>query len=257
MKLYRVVIATGETQEGLELRRALEATGQFQVLEVTDSGLSCVRAAAIERPDLVILDLLLREIDGLEVLDRLGKLTSPPQRLVLSSCSYSVTEQAGGKGACCILKPYQYRDVVRRALRLVEPQEAPFSDMDVERRLWTMFTELGAPIHMKGFRCAMEAIKMVYRSGCRLDPVMGFYERIGKMQGVAYTTVDKRLRDFVKVLFTRGNLAALERYFGYLPNPDRAAGMTNAGFLTAMANQLKFQLQDEQKAREETRRALA
>ena len=72
----RVLVVDDEVQIRRFLRIALEANG-YRVYE-TDRGDAAVQEAARLRPDLVILDIGLPDIDGLEVLRRLREWTPTP-----------------------------------------------------------------------------------------------------------------------------------------------------------------------------------
>lgn len=72
----RVLVVDDEVQIRRFLRIALEANG-YHVFE-TASGGEALREAARTRPDLVILDMGLPDIDGLEVLRRLRDWTQTP-----------------------------------------------------------------------------------------------------------------------------------------------------------------------------------
>jgi len=72
----RVLVVDDELQIRRFLRIALEANG-YRVYE-TDRGGEAVQEAARLRPDLVILDIGLPDMDGLEVLRRLREWTPTP-----------------------------------------------------------------------------------------------------------------------------------------------------------------------------------
>ena len=72
----RVLVVDDELQIRRFLRIALEANG-YRVYE-TATGQEAIQEAARTRPDLVILDLGLPDMDGLEVLRRLREWTSTP-----------------------------------------------------------------------------------------------------------------------------------------------------------------------------------
>ncbi len=72
----RVLVVDDELQIRRFLRIALEANG-YHVFE-TANGQEAIQEAARTRPDLIILDLGLPDIDGLEVLRRLREWTATP-----------------------------------------------------------------------------------------------------------------------------------------------------------------------------------
>ena len=72
----RVLVVDDELQIRRFLRIALEANG-YRVYEI-DRGGAAIQETARLRPDLIILDIGLPDIDGLEVLRRLREWTSTP-----------------------------------------------------------------------------------------------------------------------------------------------------------------------------------
>ena len=89
---------------GEEFRRliveALAADGSMEVAAETGDGEEAVRLAGELRPDVVVLDLVLSSMDGLEVLGELAALPERPRLLVLSSFARgNVAELAAPPGA--------------------------------------------------------------------------------------------------------------------------------------------------------------
>jgi PleD family two-component response regulator len=65
---FRVVIADDELDHRAILARILERSGRFLVVAQADDGHSAIRLAEHNRPDLVILDLSMPNMSGLEAL---------------------------------------------------------------------------------------------------------------------------------------------------------------------------------------------
>ena len=66
------------------LRYELEEDPNLVVVGEADNGLDAVRLAEELEPDVVVLDLAMPGIDGLEALSQMCKLANPPQVLVHS-----------------------------------------------------------------------------------------------------------------------------------------------------------------------------
>jgi DNA-binding NarL/FixJ family response regulator len=80
----RVLIV--DDHEGfLAAATALLTTSGFEVVGCAIDGESTVEAVALNRPDLVLVDLQLPGIDGVEVAERLSQLPAPPQVVIISS----------------------------------------------------------------------------------------------------------------------------------------------------------------------------
>jgi two-component system, OmpR family, response regulator len=108
------------------VRFALSGAG-FAVVEAAD-GLAAIDAFRRERPDLVVLDILMPELDGTEVCRRLRRETATPI-VFLSSRDDEVDRIVGLEigGDDYVTKPFSPRELVARVkavLRRQQPREA-------------------------------------------------------------------------------------------------------------------------------------
>jgi DNA-binding NarL/FixJ family response regulator len=67
------------------LVRRLLVAGGYEVVGVAADGTDAMRQAALLRPDLVLLDVLLPDLDGFGVAERLAGFTDPPVVVLVSS----------------------------------------------------------------------------------------------------------------------------------------------------------------------------
>jgi DNA-binding response OmpR family regulator len=102
--------------------RELEAQG-YRVLH-TDDGVSALQVHAMEQPAMIILDWMLPELDGLEVLRRLRQ-TSPTPVLMLTARGEETDRVVGLElGADDYLtKPFSMRELVARVRALLRRAE--------------------------------------------------------------------------------------------------------------------------------------
>lgn len=114
------------------LRHCLEKEG-FQVITATD-GEAAVKAAKLDRPDLVILDLMLPKLNGLDVCRRLGAEAEDPPVIILSAKGDELDRIVGLRMGVddYVAKPFsptelvlRVRAVLRRANRSHRPEENP------------------------------------------------------------------------------------------------------------------------------------
>ena len=81
-------------------RRLLEQAG-FEVVEAED-GLSALERFAVDKPDVVLLDLVMKGMYGLDVLDKLRELDPAARVIVLSAdvqtSSRDMVQAAGASG---------------------------------------------------------------------------------------------------------------------------------------------------------------
>jgi len=94
------------------LRQILETAG-CEVVEAED-GLSALERYYLEKPDVVLLDLVMRGMYGLEVLQKLRELDNDARIVVVSAdvqaSSFELAEQAGAKAF--INKPFDKAEIL-------------------------------------------------------------------------------------------------------------------------------------------------
>ena len=100
----------------VRLHNGLELIGE------AEGGEAALEAVEQLRPDVVLLDLRMPELDGLEVLERLRDLDSPPACKVLivsASLDEQVEQAARAAGAAgCVSKDLARADICATALRV-------------------------------------------------------------------------------------------------------------------------------------------
>jgi two-component system nitrate/nitrite response regulator NarL len=102
--------------------RAVRVHGGMQLVGEADGGEAALAAIQRLRPDVVLLDLRMPDIDGLEVLSRLRDLDPPPACRVLivsASLDEDIERAARAAGAAgCVSKELSRADICATALRV-------------------------------------------------------------------------------------------------------------------------------------------
>jgi len=86
----RVVLVDDHPAIRLAVRSALEATGEFNVVAEAGDGPSALATIREHHPDLVILDVDLPRLNGLDVIERVRNLQRHTKLLVLSGQQESI-----------------------------------------------------------------------------------------------------------------------------------------------------------------------
>jgi DNA-binding NarL/FixJ family response regulator len=104
--------------------RAVRFHGGLQLVGEADGGEAALAAIERLRPDVVLLDLRMPDIDGLEVLYRLRDLDPPPACRVLivsASLDQEIERAARAAGAAgCVSKELARVDICATALRVAQ-----------------------------------------------------------------------------------------------------------------------------------------
>ncbi len=119
----RILLVDDEAAIRKFLRIGLQAQG-YQVLEA-DCGEAALRLAALEQPDLVVLDLGLPDLDGQEVLTRLREWSAVPVLVLSVRAGEKDKVQALDNGANdYVSKPFGVQEFLARVRALLRSRPA-------------------------------------------------------------------------------------------------------------------------------------
>ncbi len=108
----KVLVVDDSALTRRSLRQILETAG-CHVVEAED-GLTAIERYYLEKPDVVMLDLVMRGMYGLDVLQKLRELDASARVIVVSadiqSSSHDLAEQAGAKAF--INKPFDKAEIL-------------------------------------------------------------------------------------------------------------------------------------------------
>jgi len=109
----RILVVDDSALSRRTLRQILEPAG-YDVSEAED-GLTALERYFIEKPDVVLLDLVMKGMYGLGVLTKLRELDSDVKVVVVSAdiqtSSQELVEQAGGKAF--VNKPFDKAEILK------------------------------------------------------------------------------------------------------------------------------------------------
>ena len=80
---FKILVVDDSAMSRRSLKRALEANG-YAVIEAVD-GISALETYHLERPDLVMLDMLMHGMYGLEVLSKLKQLDNTARVVIVTA----------------------------------------------------------------------------------------------------------------------------------------------------------------------------
>ena len=108
----RVLIAEDEALIRLDLREMLEEEG-YDVCGEAGDGQTAVRMAEELRPELVILDVKMPLLDGIEAAERIARKRIAPVIILTAFSQRDLVEKAREAGAMAYLvKPFQKKDLL-------------------------------------------------------------------------------------------------------------------------------------------------
>ena len=218
----------------------MELTGE------TGDGPEAVLLAESTAPDVVVMDLVLARMDGLEVLHKLAELPQRPRVLVLSGfVRGNVAELAAARGAdYYMMKPCSLTTVTERIRQLAnsavgEQTEEP--DRNLESTVTSIIHEIGVPAHIKGYQYLRESILIAVKDMEVINAVTKIlYPEVAKRFGTTASRVERAIRHAIEVAWDRGDLETLQKYFGYTVSNAKGKP-TNSEFIAMIADRLQLQ----------------
>ena len=243
----KVVIAdTGE-----EFRRSfidsLEDEPDIQVVGETGDGEELLRLVREKQPDLVLMEIVLSKMDGIEVLDALAELEPErrPKVMILSGFARgSMAQLAADKGADHYMtKPCRVSTVCQRIRQLTGSGRV--EERDRGRNMETMVTsiihDVGVPAYIKGYQYLREAILIAVDDMDVINAVTKvLYPEVAKRFNTTASRVERAIRHAIEVAWDRGDLETLQKYFGYTVSNVKGKP-TNSEFIAMIADRLQLQ----------------
>ncbi|HUP86527.1 MAG TPA: response regulator transcription factor [Acidimicrobiales bacterium] len=125
MRPFRVVLVDDMVALRQLIRLTLERSGRFEVVGEAGNGEEGVKVAAETTPDLILLDISMPVMDGLEALPILRRTTPDATVVMLSGFSEDRlgAESAAGGAAAYLEKGLAPHVLVTRLLEVLQPTD--------------------------------------------------------------------------------------------------------------------------------------
>lgn len=237
------------------MKEYFEKQSDIEVIGVAYNGQSCLDLLDEVNPDILILDIIMPHIDGLNVLSRLRaqERESYPNVIMLTAFGQEdVMKKAVDLGASYfVLKPFDL-DHLAEQIRQIQGKPSPVmstqpqqaiqrKEMDLEANITNIIHEIGVPAHIKGYQYLREAITMVYHDIELLGSITKvLYPNIAKVFNTTASRVERAIRHAIEVAWSRGNIDVISAQFGYTISMSKAKP-TNSEFIAMVAERLRLE----------------
>ena len=239
----RLLIADTDEAYRRCLRDIFEKKRDFVVVGDTGEGENLVRMAQETGADAIVMDVVLAGMDGISVLEELGRMDKRPRIVVLSNYTRGgVAEMAAERGADYFMtKPCSESALYQRVQQLTDmnvvTQEVP-RRLSMESRVTAIIHEVGVPAHIKGYQYLREAICIAVNDMDVINAVTKvLYPAVAKKFGTTSSRVERAIRHAIEVAWDRGDLETLQKYFGYTVNGAKGKP-TNSEFIALISDRL-------------------
>ena len=257
-KKIKLIIADDNRNLCQMLKAYIEDQDDLSIVGEAHNGLEAMELIQTQEPDLIILDLVMPNLDGLGVIERINARTTMTRPKIIMLTAFgqeSLTHQAMTLGVdYFILKPFDLDVLGKRIRSLTQdlPTAAPTqysatspvvttvgSGLHLVSEVTNVMHKIGIPAHVKGYQYIREAILMVVEDVSLLGAVTKeLYPGIAKKHDTEASRVERGIRHSIELAWERGNKDTLKRIFGYSVNIDRQKP-TNSEFIAILADKFR------------------
>lgn len=261
MEKIKIFIAEDDADWREKVCDFLDKKANFEVIGTAEDGEEACAQIPELKPDVVILDICMPYLDGLEVLKRLRQTCTdkPPAVIVASAIGQSkITQTAIHYGASyCMVKPIDLNALTDRIIQFsgcinFEPAiKTSASDVyndsvfyDTETEVTRVMHDIGVPAHIKGYQYVRTAILMVIEDEDLINAVTKqLYPAVAKKYSTTNSRVERAIRHGIEVAFDRGNPDVLASYFGYTVHSEKGKP-TNSEFIAMISDKIRLKLKN-------------
>lgn len=259
MQKIRVLVADGQDESSEMIVRSLGNDKRFYVQGKVLNGQECMQLLRNMEIDVLLIDLLLPMMDGIEVIKRIRKDQIKVGKIICTSAfmNESMMKQIQRLNIdYFMLKPFDYRQIGEKIFDLLDrefeevKEEAILDTADelerikkvrLESEITSVLHEIGIPAHIKGYMYLRSAILETYVNTDFLGQITKvLYPEIARKYQTTSSRVERAIRHAIEVAWNRGNIDAIDDIFGYTINASKAKP-TNSEFIAMIADKLRLE----------------
>ncbi len=251
--MNKIILTDDSIEMLLDLKKDLESQSELDVIKTHTNGRDLLETLKVEEVDVLLLDVFISEIDGLEVLKALcdSKEYNKPKHIIMTAAfaNSKIMNQASKLGAdYFLIKPYDARSIINAIELLstsVEDNSGAIalnsaSEISLDSEITSLLHEVGVPAHIKGYLYLRQSITMVYNNIEILGGITKvLYPEVAKKYKTTSSRVERAIRHAIEVAWNRGNVDAISEIFGYTINYNKSKP-TNSEFIAMIADKLRL-----------------
>lgn len=258
----KVMVLDDNREFVMLLKDYINLQEDMEVVTYAYDGTTAIQLMKETKPDVLLLDIIMPEKDGLTVLEEMSKDKdlNMPLIIVMSSIGQErITQKAISLGATYyVVKPFDMKSLTERVRDLMSPDNSTttsnnrFSSREnvldsrrlntsLEVRVTNAIHDVGVPAHIKGYQYVREAIIMTIKNEDIINSVTKtLYPNLSLMFDTTPSRVERAIRHAIEVAWNRGQMEVHDRIFGYTVNSNKGKP-TNSEFIAMIADKLRLE----------------
>ena len=240
----KILIANENLEETQRILEKLTTDNNELDVQTANNGKQAIEKAKQENYDLLIVDLVLPEMDGFEVIEMAKEYNKDIKVIVISALSSDIfIKKAMNLGInYFMLKPISLEVLQKRVLDVLianaELGGKSNFDKDIDEKITNIFITVGIPAHIKGYQFLREAIKLSMENPDIINSITKkLYPSIAEKFDTSASKVERAIRHAIEVAWNRGKIENINNVFGLTVYSNNEKP-TNGEFIALVADKM-------------------
>lgn len=252
-----------DSQEMIQkMKNNLKNSHLFEVIGSASNGEQCLHELNGHTIDVLILDLIMPGMDGMEVLSNLKKHAIRVQHILCTTPilnDFIISQIQQYDVDYILMKPFELQSLEQRLrvicgfhaksavkdalvqVNLDEEERQRMQKLELESEITSLLHEVGIPAHIKGYMYLRTAILETYLNVDFLGQITKvLYPEIARKYETTASRVERAIRHAIEVAWNRGNIDAIDEIFDYTISASKAKP-TNSEFIAMIADKLRLE----------------
>ena len=253
----RILIGGHDEKWNIQIKSMLEQDSGRYVIDTERSGRALLERIQTEKPELVIVDFLLPEIDGIGIIEesvrqegcRTEFLLAVPQAMKDRLTPFQMLKQTW------VVEKNMEESVLLSAVHSLMKEEkrrgegsyvhlqmvSGMVEEDLEVLVTNVIHDVGIPAHIKGYRYLRYAILLAVHDMDILNSITKqLYPQIAREYQTTPDRVERAIRHAIMVAWERGMPEQMQEYFGYTLKQGTGKP-TNSEFIAMIADKIRLE----------------
>jgi two-component system response regulator (stage 0 sporulation protein A) len=255
----KILIADDATEFTDNMRKFFSTVDDMKVVGICHEGYETVEFVKVTKPDVLLLDICMPNLDGVGVLEKIKKLKFDKNLItivVTAMVQEKIARTVINLGAqYYMIKPVDFECLAERIRQLKSAADGgesltdsrvikPVKSFDTETLVTNIIHEIGIPAHIKGYQYIRRSIMMVIENMDTINSITkALYPTIAREFNTTPSRVERAIRHAIEVAWNRGDAEVLNSYFGYTIANSKGKP-TNSEFIAMIADKLRLELKD-------------
>lgn len=247
-KKTRILVADDSSEIRERLGNLLQTMPEVECVGTASNGMTAIEMISTLKPDIVLLDIIMPQLDGFGVMEYLSDRNIMPEIIVISALTQeNFIQRAVNLGTrYYVAKPFEDENVKSRIRDVIALKNGKFQvsvqtkikPTSLDEKISGVFISIGIPAHIKGYHFLREAVKMVVENPDSINRITKeLYPGIAKTFATSPSKVERAIRHAIEVAWTRGRIENINQLFGFkvYGKNDKP---TNGEFIALIADKL-------------------